>query len=135
MKGLVELLRESLNEKDNAIDHVLLTNHPIFNRLANELNVKYRIFFTDLEEMKAWLDARGYRPVEDFLWSDKGFMEFMRIDDSHGYTLSVSTSLFDEYGKLYSVIPGQWTENLIKLRKSRIRREKPPIDDDDEIPF
>lgn len=103
---LAKFLSDKTSNDQGAIAQVLLTDHPVFAEIKKIMNIKYRIFFSDVSELNQWAaGARSLKPVEEESWDDKEFREwFKRERDSDGvefqYLLKVSDDLFDESGRL-----------------------------------
>jgi hypothetical protein len=135
VRRLVELLTTNKigaqEAAQEAVKSILLPNHPAFRRIQRLAKVPYRVFFTNLDELKAWLKARNFKAIDDDAWDESDFMEWHLTTDAANWDLmKVSTSLFDESGRF---IPNevQWDENLIR----REVRAKEFPDLDDEPPF
>ena len=58
LEQLVKFLTEERRDNNDAIQHILLANHPVFQRFQELTKTAYRVFFTDEEELNKWL-----RPV------------------------------------------------------------------------
>ena len=59
LQQLVRFLTEERRDEDDAIQQVLLANHPVFHRLQQLTNTAYRVFFADEGELNQWLKTRG----------------------------------------------------------------------------
>ena len=78
---LVRFLTEERNNKDDAIQHVLLANHPVFHRSFQELTkTPYRVFFADEEELNQWLKARKWTPVAKSAYDEGSDREWSNRD-------------------------------------------------------
>lgn len=133
---LAKFLSDKTTNDQGAIAQVLLTDHPVFAALKRVMNVKYRIFFSDLSELNQWAaGARSLKPVEEESWDDKRYREwFKRERDSDGvefmYLLKVNVDLFDESGRLKPISKAAWKSEFVSYEKSKVH-----VDTSDDIPF
>ncbi|MGI6208264.1 MAG: DUF4062 domain-containing protein [Anaerolineae bacterium] len=134
---LVTFLTEERRNKDQAIEQILLANHPLFARLRELTRTPYRVFFTNLRELSDWLEARQFLESDldsfgfDWLvWSRDRGVSADTID-----VLRVSASLFDEDGKLKVITPEAWREEWVGLDQKPRKDSVIDDDDDDDIPF
>lgn len=67
LNQLVTFLTEEKRDKDNAINEILLSNHPAMEQIKNLLSIPYRVFFTTKDELHELLTARGYKYSSDNL--------------------------------------------------------------------
>jgi hypothetical protein len=139
LKDLVELLRNeqtalqtSMGVRETALDAIIIQNHPIFSRLKKLTNTSYRVFFTNLSEMKTWLKARNWSEIDEILWEKPDFIEFIQHIQGQGFLLHISVTLFSEDGTLKMMLPGEWSDNLVRSKKLP---DPPANNTDDEIPF
>jgi hypothetical protein len=137
LNQLVTFLTEERRSSDQAIRDILLSSHPAFKRLGALLKVRYRIFFTNREELTLWLKARTYEPVEESAWDDPQFEEWVNIrkEERTQYLLKVSRKVFDKNGKLKIYTPQEWDDNWIRLESHPIPSEDAPAVSDEDIPF
>ena len=128
LNRLVTFLTEERRKGDQAIRDILLTSHPIFGQLKKLLNIPYRVFFVNLDELNAWLSARNFEPVEKEQWDDENIMEW--ISTKRGKKkklLKISSDIFEEDGRLKIFTPEEWDPEKVQLVDLK--------DDDDEFPF
>jgi hypothetical protein len=129
LRQLVDYLLQEKKQGGEAINHILLMNHPAFAQLQRIINVKYRVFFTNHIELEHWLKARSFREIPEADWDDWNFEEWINKSDKQKHQLlKIHTSLFDEDKKLRIMAPAEWEEDWIQISEL-----KPPEDDD--IPF
>jgi hypothetical protein len=57
LNQLVTFLSEQNKEGDQAIKHILIKNHPLFDKIKKFLKIPYRVYFENVEEMEALLNA------------------------------------------------------------------------------
>jgi hypothetical protein len=134
---LVKFLTDEKTKGDKAIQEILFSNHPIFEAIREKTKNKYRIYFSNLKEFEEWLkSARSYSPVEEFVWDDPEFMEWVRnVPGSTGEInlLFVKKDLFDENGSLKPINHSQWNDDWVRTdRRTTFISEKL---DPDDIPF
>jgi hypothetical protein len=89
---MVDFLSTSNQDKDLALQSILLTNHPIFIRLGKLTKTDYRVYFTNREEMEIWLKARNWTPGDKLQFAEDskeewyhqkfGWIEFKKISSS-----------------------------------------------------
>lgn len=140
LKSLVEMLKNerlglqsSVDVREQALDAIIIQNHPIFNRIRSIMSVKHRVFFTNVHELEEWLTSRGWSSVEVEHWASIEQREYHRFfgDIKERYILYVSNKLFDERGFLKAMMPNDWSDKYAVVRKMA----KVTGDLDDEIPF
>ncbi|BEV17742.1 DUF4062 domain-containing protein [Herbaspirillum sp. DW155] len=151
MKGIASTLHEMVNflsranqDKDDALRAILSTNHPIFARLAKITNTPYRLYFTSRSEMEVWLKARNWLPMDREFYSEGSLMEYANEDIGW---MAFTEPVFQENGILKNYAAGDWNDGWISLhpnprsqaaqaKNSRVvRKGKPNVLDDDDIPF
>ena len=137
VRKLVEILNTNAGSAQqaaqDAIRLVLTPNHPVFKRIQALLKTGCRVFFTNLDELNAWLKTRGFKPVDQEHWDVPEEREwvFERSPEDVYDLLKVSTSLFDDDQRF---VPDavQWNNNLVRRE---VRPITPPADEDDDLPF
>jgi hypothetical protein len=140
LREMVDFLSTSNADKDEALRSILLTHHPIFSRLKKFTQTTYRVFFTDIQEMKAWLSAKGWQPAEVTTYSDKSVDEWFHA--KIGW-IEFKKQVFNENGSLKNFSASDWNDDWIQLRslpdspvvKARIARPRVSPIPDDDIPF
>jgi hypothetical protein len=126
LNQLVTFLTDEKRGTDNAINEILLSNHPAMEQLKNQINVPFRVFFTNQEELENLLKYRGFKssnsnlPFGDQIWE-------MYHSDSV-YRIIFSENLFNSESKLKVFTKDEWDPNLLRFESEKI------IDDDD-LPF
>ena len=75
LEQLVRFLTEERNNEDDAIQQVLLANHPVFHRFQELTKTPYRIFFSDEDELNRWLRARKWKMVPNPSYDDGSYRE------------------------------------------------------------
>lgn len=141
LKDLVELLRNeqnglqtSVGVREQALDAIIIQNHPVFNSLKKYTETSYRVFFTNKSEMNVWLKARRWIIVDEDFWDSNDFMEYINETKSKRALMYISSNLFNEDGNLKMMLPGEWSDEFVKIRKLS---DPPPSTNgtNDDIPF
>ena len=137
LNQLVTFLTEERRSSDQAIRDILLSSHPAFKELGALLKVRYRIFFTNREELAVWLKARAFGPVDENAWDDPQFEEWVSIrkEERTQYLLKVSRRVFDDKGKLRIYTPQEWDDGWIRIESHPLAAEDAPVVSDEDIPF
>ncbi len=118
---LVALMREMHKDKDAAISDLVLSNHPIFERLRTVLNVRSRVFFTTHEEMVTWLDEMEYEALDQSKWDSPDEEEFGRAHRNKAGVatrltlLKVWAGLFEAGGGLRPMNRAEWQDSAISV--------------------
>lgn len=125
LQDVVKYLQSNTNKNDgDAIKGILLPTHPLFADLAKLMNVSYRVYFQNKDELDRFLQARGYEvdqlPLDDetFEWNRITRKSVGQSTRQRVQTLSISRSLFGENGDLKYVSPADWSPELILLLDS-----------------
>lgn len=123
LNQLVAYLIDEKSKGDQGIKDILLSNHPAFDEIRKKLEIPYRIFFQNKEELSQLLNARQLDELDELI-------DFATIDGFYSwkkrkaeYYLRVNKDIFDEDDKLKIFTPNEWNHDWIK------------IDEEDDIPF
>ena len=117
LEQLVRFLTEERNDKDNAIQQILLANHPVFHRFQQLTETSYRVFFTDEEELNKWLSARRWRPANESAYDPASYREWVKSGSGSesGKYISLTEQIFDEDGKLKNYTGNTWKDSWLQL--------------------
>lgn len=129
LNQLINYLTEEKKDNASAIRDILLSNHPVFERLKTLLSVPYRIFFLTRDELKSWLKARNFSPVDEMFWDNDNEEEWIHKTESHQQILKMNSALFDIDGNLNPYQKHEWKDGLVNLTVTKLDE---PIDD---LPF
>ena len=121
LEQLVRFLTEERRDKDDAIQQILLTNHPVFHRFREITRTTYRVFFTNEKELNHWLKARRWDPVSHDQYDEDSHREWIN-NESHRYIV-LTEPIFDEEGRLKVYGEDTWNDEWLKLQ------------DIDDLPF
>ncbi|WP_343637803.1 DUF4062 domain-containing protein [Roseateles sp.] len=135
---LVQFLTEEKGKGDKAINEILFASHPIFEDLRKKLRNKYRIYFSNVAEMKEWLEAA--KSFEEELFSmETEYYEFVKEYPVRNrveiQTLLISRQLFEDDGRLIPRAPGDWNDQLVQVRRETKKSDNSATNIEDEIPF
>lgn len=143
LEDVVKYLKNNNKKDDNVVSQLLLPSHPIFAVLAEKLDVRYRIYFQNLEELNRFLKARGFD--EDPIDSNDTTLAWYKMRNvavrAGGATeqrrrleeLTMSRTLFGENNELKPLSASSWDDSLLTFRVSTHKPEK--FDPNDDIPF
>ena len=124
-------MESSVGLREQAIDSIIIQNHPIFNKLRKVTSTKYRIFFTNWNEMLEWLISRNWNVVDKTEWSSQNTSEFTIKTKDSMFRLHIPTDIFDaNNGNLTAMLPENWNENSVRITKVLSKEDL-----DDDIPF
>lgn len=131
LNKLVNFLTEERKNSDSTIKEILLSNHPIFQKLREVTKTTYRIFFTTKEEMELWLIARRFNEADVFDYENYNqYIEYLLDSDKFIYRLMIDRSVFDENNKLKVLTQEEWNDDFVQFKQEN----KIEIDEDD-LPF
>ncbi|WP_310558992.1 DUF4062 domain-containing protein [Flavobacterium sp.] len=124
LNQLVTFLTEEKRGSDNAINEILLSNHPAMEQIKDLLKIPYRVFFVNKEEFHDLLKARSFRDDDSDLpfgneenWSmEKGNIR---------YNLNYSSEIFNSDNKLKVYTKEEWNPKFIKLTQSEVVDDLP----------
>ena len=126
LRQLVGFLTEERKDKDEAIQQILLANHPIFHRFQELTETAYRIFFANEEELNRWLQARGWSPVIMEGYDEGSYREWQNRKKKKYITLT--EEIFDEEGNLRVYTRDKWRDEWLMLLNYR-------GEENDDLPF
>ena len=115
LNQLVRILSEESQNENQTIVDILLNNHPIFNAIQKAIDVPYRVFFTNKNELYALLKARKYSPLDPEEWDEETahtHEEWVRSGNPN-HLLKIANSVFDDNDKLRVFTPDKWEEGWI----------------------
>lgn len=138
LQNMVNVVMEKNENQQVVFEDIILFNHPAFSKIKEILSIKYRVSFTNYEELNELFKARGYKavksdPLDPFSdESDTYFYWHLEKNDTE-YGVKVSKSLFDGDLRLK---PQQDSleKNMITKEELALQPVKLEIDDDD-LPF
>ena len=128
-------VEKATNPASGKLPELIFANQPLFKQLQHVLSIPYRVFFTNLNELNAWLKARQFVPVDQQHWDSLDAMEWTRshTDDKDIDLLTISNHVFDDQGNVEYIPQSQWNADMVTLVRNY--NSLIGIDPDDEIPF
>ena len=111
---LVRFLTEERKDKDDAIQQILLANHPAFYRFQELTKTDYRVFFNNEKELNRWLKARRWTPISEEGYDAGSYREWSQPDPGH--YIRLTEPIFDEEGRLKVYTEDTWKDNWLQLR-------------------
>lgn len=129
LRDLVELLKAQSSYsqaaqaiKEQALDAIIIQNHPLFSVLKRQLNVAYRVFFSNIGEMEQWLKgSRSIFLLDKDEWDDASIREYVHERDRKSgkeqWLLKIPNDLFDDFGNLKPMLPGDWDGKRVTYTK------------------
>ena len=125
LNQLVTYLTEERRSGDQHVKEILLSYHPIFDEIRGKIAVPYRVFFTNKEELIAFLKARQYIKVNRSAWDEdtsETHEEWYKGGES-GHLLKIAFEVFDENGKLKVFTPDEWKSEWVIAREIQENEE------------
>jgi hypothetical protein len=135
LKEVVTFLTEERNKGTaDAIQSILLVNHPAFPAFAQLTGTKYRVFFSNREELNTWLEEIGWEVGDGQEFDPDSIAEW--VNGTVRAYLKLTHEIFDEKGTLMNVQPSEWrNEWLQKVNfPPRNRANRRAHHSDDDIP-
>jgi len=126
LQQLVQFLTKERQNKDAAIQSILLANHPAFRRFASITKTPYRVFFTTLPELNTWLKARSWEPIEKDSFDDDSVLEWFWKKEY----IKLTEHIFDKAGRLNAYSDENWKDEWLQ----RLPIPDIPLEEN-EIPF
>jgi len=131
LQETVSFLTKERKDSDGAIKTILSMNHPAFRRFAEIASIKYRVFFTNKEELDKWLAARSYNPIKQDSYDKGSVLEWVNKKDKK--YIRLTKNIFDDDGKLKPSSAEKWDNNWIEL--CDLPETAPEMPPSDEISF
>jgi hypothetical protein len=126
LNQLVTFLTEEKRGSENAINEILLSNHPAMEQIKDLLKIPYRVFFVNKEEFLDLIKARGFRASEDNLPFDN-FQTWVLEKNSVCTILNYSEEIFNGDNKLKIYTKEEWNPNFINIEKRAIELDDLPF--------
>ncbi len=125
LQQLVRFLTEERRNKDEAIQNILLANHPAFRRFAKLTGTSYRVFFSNEKELDEWLSARSYKRITPSEWDEGSVVEWSN-KKAKKY-IALTGDICDDEGRLKPYSDEDWNDEWLK--KADLEA------DEDDVPF
>lgn len=98
LRELVKFVTVERKDDDNALQQVLLANHPVFHRFQELTGTPYRVFFTTEEELNRWLVAQNWLPVAERAYEEGSIREW--FSNEYEQYIRLTEMIFDEESRL-----------------------------------
>ena len=123
LKELVDYIQLTNKDKEDELKEIIKTSHPIIGELKKYLNIKYKFYIEDFNDLKNLLSARSFRETDN----NKKEYIFARYyqEDGESDKLSIDKSIFDNNMKLKLYRPAEWKENFISFKREKIEDHLP----------
>ncbi len=129
LNQLVNYLTEERKDKDQAIQDILLSNHPAIEQIQKLFGINFRIYFSNIDELNSFLHSYGFAETTlNLPFVDEEFHEYSSYRGKNKYTLNIKKELFNSEGKLKVFTKSDWKEDFITLNIIEIKKE-------DDLPF
>ena len=102
LKQLVTFLTDERSKGDQAIKDILLSSHPAFAAIRSAVGAKFRVFFSNFEELDQLMDSCGL--AFDDVNGSSDYIDWDHHQD--GYYVRVSSVIFDEDNRLLQPLRG-----------------------------
>lgn len=127
LNQLVTFLTKERRAGDDTIKDILLSNHPIFEDIRGKIDVPYRVFFANKNELYALLRARQYNRVDPDSWDNDSYEEWLYDRVEPNRILKIALEVFEEDGRLRIFTPSEWKDDWVIISNLG--------DPDDDLPF
>ena len=111
---LVRFLTEERQDKDDAIQQVLLANHPVFHRFQELTKTPYRVFFANEGELNRWLSARTWKLVGESAYDQDSYKEWSQTKSNE--CIKLTEPIFDEESRLKVYTEDTWKDSWLQLK-------------------
>lgn len=123
LKELVDYIQLTNKDKEDELKEIIKTSHPIIGELKKYLNIKYKFYIEDFNDLKNLLSARSFREADN----NKKEYIFTRYyqEDGESDKLFIDKSIFDNNMKLKLYRPAEWKEDFISFKREKIEDNLP----------
>ena len=135
LEQLVRFLTEERKGTDDAIQQIILANHPVFRCFRELTDTPYRVFFYNENELNRWLNVRGWVPIESG-YDEDSYREWEAkkgspLADPNSYIKLTEAIFDDESGRLKAYTEDAWDDDWLTLQAYDPETEVDPAD----LPF
>lgn len=128
LNQLVTFLTEEKKGQDSVINDILLSNHPAMEQIKQLLNIPYRVFFANKDELNELIVAKGFKIDKDFLSLDEE--QWVQSKIKQELRLTLNNNLFTSDRKLKAITKEEWNTNFIKIETKELKEIS-----EDDLPF
>lgn len=122
LKKLVDYIQNTNQDKQEGLKEIIKTSHPIIKTLKELLNINYKFYIENYNDLENLLKARGFRKVI----RETDFFEKIDKSKSEKMIFTIKRKIFDNDENLIYFKPEEWDDDMITL-------ESEPLIDD--LPF
>ena len=115
LRQMVDYLATERKSSDATIKNILMINHPIYRTFQEVLKPGYRVFFTSLDELNAWLKARSYVVIPSKELKS-GVVRGWR-HNAEKKLLSLKKEVFESDGRLRNYTEVEWKSSWITIEQ------------------
>ena len=123
LKELVDYIQSTNKDKEEELQEIIKTSHPIIGELKKLLHIKYKFYIENFEDLQHILEARSFRKVDK---TNNQYI-FTRFHQEQGEIdkLIINDSIFDDNLKLVYIRPTEWKNDFILLKKESVVEDLP----------
>ena len=122
LKKLVDYIQNTNQDKQEGLKEIIKTSHPIIKTLKELLNINYKFYIENYNDLENLLKARGFQKVI----RETDFFEKIDKSKSEKMIFTIKSKIFDNDENLIYFKPEEWDDDMITLVS------EPLIDD---LPF
>lgn len=122
LKKLVDYIQNTNQDKQEGLKEIIKTSHPIIKTLKELLNINYKFYIENYNDLENLLKARGFLKVI----RETDFFEKIDKSKSEKMIFTIKSKIFDNDENLIYFKPEEWDDDMITLVS------EPLIDD---LPF
>jgi len=129
LQQLISYFSKERGNADAAIQSIIQVSNPVFKRIKELTETKYRVFFINESEMFTFLKSRGWTKVDP-----ESFDEDSKLELSNQRTnkyMKFTTPIFNPDGTLIQFTEANWNDQWIQIREY----SPPQQEEEDDIPF
>ena len=131
LNKLVNFLSAENKDQSEEINRILTINHPLIEKLKNDLEIPYNFYIEGINDLKELLSARGFKFEEELPFEDpKQEYSWTKEANRKRYSLAIHKSIFEDDGKLKFIKKSDWDDSLVNFLEKELTPE-----DVDELPF
>ena len=126
LKELVDYLQDTNEGKEKELKEIIKTSHPIIGELKRILQIPYKFYIEDFNDLKDILGARKFRQS---IIDKKEIYVFSRHFENNNVTekLKIKKDIFDENLNLKFYRPSEWNSDFITLETEKIEENDLPF--------
>lgn len=112
---LIAYLTEERKRGSEAVQDILLSNHPAFTEVRKLAEIPFRIMFTNKDELDELLVDRGFKAIPSDEWKEDEQMEWMKREGNTRKFLRINKEIFDSNGQLKVFSNLEWKRSYIVI--------------------